>query len=874
MKKIFLFILLLVSIGVSAQVKQTYNQYGGKWKRLQMDSAIKIPMTIVGIKDANAGVDTAQLVYDAADSTVKVYTGSQWLPLGADLSSYLLKSDSVTGYTTRAWLYKVVDSLGGGFANPMTTLGDIIIGGASGAATRLGIGTNGQLLRVNAGGTAVEYFTPTYLSSVPTLQQVLDAGSTLTSSETINVGANTLNLIGSGFAYNFTGGAVAGQITGTTNAALLDVSNSATNSVSRPIALRTYTSGTVAANYGVGIQFDAERTAGSLQTAGYLDYVWTDASGTYTSNINLTGVDNTSLETFMNIQPSGVVRVNNLADTLATKAYARSVGGGSGSAAPDTVNKLLTTIVNPTTLTFNKIKKERWLGFIDEKDELLNLSGDILNRDDFYTTTGPTVTKTNSNGNVVFSIAGGSFTVSTIQFDAFPQGSFSCMEIKIKSHSGGLYFGAGMFKDSSNFFGGAFEMLSTPGLTGAASSIVRINGGSDNVSSAGNYPAWSGELTLYVMFVGDYVRFAYDDGSGAITWGPSKDITYSRAPTLKTVLNGDYKFGLYLATGGGGGSVTIKSIRAGYFKGVGLSDISFVNKEDGTPLIIGNSAFFTGSIKGHSPNSDASGMCTGVYRINMKSFKYERMSLIFRDNGTNIINDAAPCLVYDTERKRFKYFVPPWGEDRGFTLDGSDFRCYYKEVDDNLITGVHVIDSMTALNVGSRDITYDFAVVKQAGTWYIGLSYYPAGVFGGNFRFALVSTTDFSSFTTIEDDAAYNNYEGQKIVKIADTVFVVTSGTSLDQYRLFYLDGTDRGTIASPITGLTQPSHPAIIPFAVNGKTKFHLLTFDTGTSTLHPQGGTQILYTNGNFYIYVSNQHEVGYEYPIDRKGVITIDE
>lgn len=41
----------------------------------------------------------------------------------------------------------------GGFTNPMTTVGDLILGGASGAAGRLGIGSTGQVLTVS-GGTA------------------------------------------------------------------------------------------------------------------------------------------------------------------------------------------------------------------------------------------------------------------------------------------------------------------------------------------------------------------------------------------------------------------------------------------------------------------------------------------------------------------------------------------------------------------------------------------------------------------------------------------------------------------------------------------------------------------------------------------------
>lgn len=41
--------------------------------------------------------------------------------------------------------------------NPMTTAGDIIVGGTNGVPSRLGIGTAGQVLKVNSAGTALEY---------------------------------------------------------------------------------------------------------------------------------------------------------------------------------------------------------------------------------------------------------------------------------------------------------------------------------------------------------------------------------------------------------------------------------------------------------------------------------------------------------------------------------------------------------------------------------------------------------------------------------------------------------------------------------------------------------------------------------------------
>jgi hypothetical protein len=42
----------------------------------------------------------------------------------------------------------------------MTTAGDIVVGGTSGAPARLALGTASQQLRVNSGATSLEYFTP------------------------------------------------------------------------------------------------------------------------------------------------------------------------------------------------------------------------------------------------------------------------------------------------------------------------------------------------------------------------------------------------------------------------------------------------------------------------------------------------------------------------------------------------------------------------------------------------------------------------------------------------------------------------------------------------------------------------------------------
>jgi len=131
MRKI-LFFLLLISSVASGQVKQIYNQYGGVWKRFQIDSAIKLPMLPIGVKDNGNGLDTAQVYYSKADSSLKIYTGSQWISVGAG-GSMVYPGAGIALSTGSAWGSSI----------------------ASSTAT--------QLLRRNAANTGYEFFTPTYI---------------------------------------------------------------------------------------------------------------------------------------------------------------------------------------------------------------------------------------------------------------------------------------------------------------------------------------------------------------------------------------------------------------------------------------------------------------------------------------------------------------------------------------------------------------------------------------------------------------------------------------------------------------------------------------------------------------------------------------
>jgi len=84
--------------------------------------------------------------------------------------AYLKDTNVTTYYTGSAWAN--LDTTG--MTNPMTTTGDMIYSSSGSTPARLGIGTANQQLRVNAGATAPEWFTPTAAGSGLTLIDEVD----------------------------------------------------------------------------------------------------------------------------------------------------------------------------------------------------------------------------------------------------------------------------------------------------------------------------------------------------------------------------------------------------------------------------------------------------------------------------------------------------------------------------------------------------------------------------------------------------------------------------------------------------------------------------------------------------------------------------
>ncbi len=163
-------------------------------------------------------------------------------------------------------------------------------------------------------------------SGTPNLQQVTTAGATTTNKITISPGA------ANGLEATATDG-FAGVIGTSPSIPLWGVNNSSsTSAVVTGLNLNASPAGVGANGQGISIDYNLRPSSGGFVKAGTNYTKWADATA-FNAEFEIKLLDGGVEKVGMNIQPGGTVRVNNLADTLATRAYARSVGGSGGVSA-------------------------------------------------------------------------------------------------------------------------------------------------------------------------------------------------------------------------------------------------------------------------------------------------------------------------------------------------------------------------------------------------------------------------------------------------------------------------------------------------------------------------------------------------------------
>ena len=208
---------------------------------------------------------------------------------------------------------------------------DIRLGGSLTQSTL--ISTNGQDFTVN--GTSTNGGLPVFrVSDVGTGASILGintgGGAALSGYTTTGITANLSS--NSGYAVILAANASSNYASDFSAAngvvSRFNRTSSNNNTVNPIIQLEANTASPVS-GFGAGIEFKLTAVGAGATYSNRIASKWINPTfGSLTSEFEIEGWDNGTIKPFANFQPGGIIRVNNNLDTLATRAYARSFGGG------------------------------------------------------------------------------------------------------------------------------------------------------------------------------------------------------------------------------------------------------------------------------------------------------------------------------------------------------------------------------------------------------------------------------------------------------------------------------------------------------------------------------------------------------------------
>ena len=172
---------LLNNSASQGQVLKADGSHGVVWDNETFTGSVSGANNLVVVAGANR---LSNLQAGANGNALFWQNGPSWR---SNEGEYLKSTNAASGTVLTA------DGFGGvswenppetGMENPMTAVGDLIIGGTSGAPARLAKGTSDQILAIDSNGTAPTWITPTWTSNTGTVTSVrVQAGSGLVSSQ-------------------------------------------------------------------------------------------------------------------------------------------------------------------------------------------------------------------------------------------------------------------------------------------------------------------------------------------------------------------------------------------------------------------------------------------------------------------------------------------------------------------------------------------------------------------------------------------------------------------------------------------------------------------------------------------------------------------
>jgi hypothetical protein len=282
------------------------------------------------------------------------------------------------------------------------------------------------------------------------------------------------------------------------------------------------------------------------------------------------------------------------------------------------------------------------------------------------------------------------------------------------------------------------------------------------------------------------------------------------------------------------GTVTLSSVRAGYFGETGLRDPHLVTYANGRPYLKDGKAYFTFTQAGLAFFETAH---WGVWTIDLKTYELEQVGNLFfqRDGMDAVLGDHAGHIVVDEKNDRWILAMSTWGN---FSFERVQINYATVSRSKNVLHGVHIlktqqlpvpVEQLPTAHVGQ----WDPHLVHIGKRWYLGFVnaskffvFYPA----------LARTAPGADFTALSElvgaDSQKNATEGTVLQRFGGTWYLMASNGDdspaeiRNQYPIYDLSMRQVGALDAP--------HPTNIPWPMvfpvplrDHRDKWLLVTFN-----------------------------------------------
>lgn len=408
-------------------------------------------------------------------------------------------------------------------------------------------------------------------------------------------------------------------------------------------------------------------------------------------------------------------------------------------------------------------------------------------------------------------------------------------------------FQFGLYKDANNYVSWQFDNFASK-----VAFVGKIAGSTINV--ANNYAQSMAGFTKFGVSLSGSNLTAW--GFNGKVWLAFTTIDLNANVTFTTSMSG-WLYAVW-GTADGATAPAISDFRISRFGGVGIRDMKFITYENGEPLVIGGSLFFTGTIS--SPgDSTGRGCGLGVYSFDPLSYAVKMVGTIMFQSGGITFGGASGKIVMDRNTASWWVFISSYG----FTTT----QVTYQQADVCPLFGMNVLTNITQI----PNTRNDMDLLYYNSQWYMvccKTSVTPTLI--------TAATIPLLASATPVDTGLTNN-EGCCLRMIGGTPYMMFQDYTTPGWVVRDLANNAVGRLN--VNGVTSnglpangtQAHPNIIAMPVPGGTKYYGVTF-TGqafncTLTGVGSGITATAYANGETVIYES-QLVAGKEFPDIRNG------